>query len=152
MGNFATRLATVVGLVALASTTMTISTAAQNPGGSTTPPSIGAPLPPLTFSGATLFDDYCKACHGARATGDGPLAKLLRRQPADLTQLARRNGGVFSPEMVARIIDGRKPLAGHGGGDMPVWGEAFANTAEGAEATPRKIAALVNYLESIQQR
>jgi mono/diheme cytochrome c family protein len=151
MGNFASRLATVAGLVALATTTMTISGAAQAPGGTTVPISIAESLPP-TFSGATLFDDYCKTCHGVRGTGDGPLAKLLRKQPADLTLLARRNGGVFSPEMVTRIIDGRKPLGGHGGGDMPVWGEAFANTAEGAEATPRKIAALVNYLESIQQR
>jgi mono/diheme cytochrome c family protein len=140
-----------VGLVAFAMTTMTIAGAAQGAGGSTAPVSAGPALTP-TFSGATLFDDYCKTCHGARATGDGPLAKLLRKQPADLTLLARKNGGVFSGEMVARIIDGRKPLAGHGGGDMPVWGEAFANTAEGAEATPRKIAALVNYLESIQQR
>jgi hypothetical protein len=151
MGNFASRLAIIVGLVALATTTMPISGAAQGAGGSTPPTSVQETLPP-TFSGATLFDDYCKTCHGVRATGDGPLAKLLRRPPADLTQLARRNGGVFSPEMVARIIDGRKPLAGHGGGDMPVWGEAFANTAEGSEATPRKIAALVGYLESIQQR
>jgi mono/diheme cytochrome c family protein len=151
MGNFATRLASVVALVALATATMTISIAAQGPGGSTAPISIEATLPP-TFSGATLFDDYCKTCHGVRGTGDGPLAKLLRKPPANLTLLARKNGGEFSAEMVARIIDGRKPLSGHGGGDMPVWGEAFANTAEGAEATPRKIAALVNYLESIQQR
>jgi hypothetical protein len=54
--------------------------------------------------------------------------------------------------MVARIIDGRKPLSGHGGGDMPVWGDAFGRTADGPDTTPDKIAALVDYLESIQQK
>jgi len=76
----------------------------------------------------------------------------LRKRPADLTLIAQRNGGVFSPEMVARIIDGRKPLAGHGGGDMPVWGEAFGKTSEGAGATSDKITALVNYLQSLQRK
>jgi len=99
-----------------------------------------------------LFDDYCKICHGAQGKGNGPLATQLRRPPADLTLLARKNGGVFSPDMVARIIDGRKPLAGHAGGDMPVWGEAFGKSADGADATPAKIAALVSFLGTIQQK
>jgi hypothetical protein len=54
--------------------------------------------------------------------------------------------------MVARIIDGRKPLSGHGGGDMPVWGDAFGRSVDGPDTTPDKIAALVDYLESIQQK
>ena len=141
MRNFATRLATLGGLVLLVTVALATSAAAQGTAGSSNP----------AFSGATLFDQYCKTCHGVRATGDGPLAALLRRPPADLTVLARKNGGVYSAEMVARIIDGRKPLAGHGGGDMPVWGEAFGNTADGAEATPRKIAALVAYLQTMQK-
>jgi len=142
MNHFAARLATAAGMGVLVAIAMTTSGAAQGPGGS----------PDAVFSGATLFDDYCKACHGTTAKGDGPLAKLLRRQPADLTLLARRNGGTYSAEMVARIIDGRKQLAGHGGGDMPVWGEAFDNTADGAKLTQQKIAALVKYLESLQQK
>lgn len=104
------------------------------------------------FSGPGLFANYCATCHGERAQGDGPLAAMLRKRPANLTLLARSNGGVYSPEMVARIIDGRKPLAGHGGGDMPAWGDAFARSAEGADNIPGKIAALVLYLETIQQK
>ena len=104
------------------------------------------------FSGSLLFANYCATCHGERATGDGPLAANLRRQPANLTLLARRNGGVFSREMVARIIDGRKPLAGHGGGDMPAWGDAFARSAESPENTSIKIDALVTFLETLQQK
>ena len=104
------------------------------------------------FSGAMLFDNYCATCHGAKATGDGLLAPHLRKQPANLTLLAQRNGGTFSREMVMRIIDGRKPLSGHGGGDMPVWGDAFDRSADGQDTTPTKIAALVVYLESIQRK
>ena len=103
------------------------------------------------FSGPALFDTYCATCHGRRGTGDGPLSALLRKPPANLTLLAKRNGGTFSAEMVARIIDGRSPLSGHGGGDMPVWGDAFDRSADGASATHAKITALVNYLQSIQQ-
>lgn len=106
--------------------------------------------PPARLDGSALYTNYCASCHGTRATGDGPLATMLRKPPADLTLLARRNGGKFSREMVARIIDGRKPLSGHGGGDMPVWGEAFGKSLDSPESTPDKIAALVSYLESIQ--
>jgi mono/diheme cytochrome c family protein len=104
------------------------------------------------LSGKTLFENYCATCHGARAVGDGPLASHLRKLPANLTLLAQRNNGVFSSEMVARIIDGRKPLAGHGGGDMPVWGDAFDRSADGQSTTSPKIAAIVMYLETIQAK
>ena len=103
-------------------------------------------------SGSGLFITYCAACHGERAVGDGRLAAMLRKRPANLTLLARSNGGVFSREKVARIIDGRNPIAGHGGGDMPAWGDAFGRSAEGADTIADKIAALVVYLETIQQK
>ncbi len=136
-----TSLAAVAGaLIALVAATT--DGAAQNPQNPSQP----------ALSGSLLFANYCATCHGERATGDGPLAANLRKQPANLTLLARRNGGVFSPEMVARIIDGRKPLAGHGGGDMPAWGDAFARSAESPENTAGKINALVTYLETLQQK
>ena len=77
---------------------------------------------------------------------------MLRKTPANLTLLAKNNGGVFSPDLVARIIDGRNPVSGHGGGDMPVWGDAFSRSSDGPESTAGKIGALVKYLESIQQK
>jgi len=106
----------------------------------------------VRFSGRTLFENYCATCHGAAALGNGPLSALLRKQPANLTLLAEKNGGTFSREMVARIIDGRKPLTGHGGGDMPVWGDAFDRSSDGASTTQAKIAALAAFLESIQKK
>ena len=106
----------------------------------------------VRFSGRTLFENYCATCHGATAVGNGPLSAQLRKPPANLTLLAQKNGGSFSLEMVARISDGRKPLAGHGGGDMPVWGDAFDRSSDGTSTTRSKIAALAAFLESIQKK
>lgn len=102
--------------------------------------------------GSVVFTSYCATCHGKDATGNGPLAAMLRKTPANLTLLAKKNGGVFSSQIVARIIDGRDPVMGHGGGDMPVWGDAFSRSSDGPDATAGKITALVTYLESIQQK
>ena len=104
-------------------------------------------------SGQDLFRTYCAACHGQGGTGNGPVASSLRKPPADLTLFARRNDGMFSPELVYRIVDGRDPVAGHGGGDMPIWGDAFSRTREGAneETVKERIQAIVSFLQSIQK-
>jgi hypothetical protein len=73
----------------------------------------------------------------------------MTRKPADLTQIAKRNGGVFPAEQVALIIDGRRPVKGHGGGDMPVWGDAFTRSGD-AVPLEQKIRRLASHLESIQ--
>ena len=106
------------------------------------------------IAGGELFRTYCVACHGAAARGDGPLASSMTRKPADLTEIAKRNGGLFPSELVFRTIDGKKPVRGHGGPDMPVWGDAFARSGEGGDADKvrRMIQSLVDYLESMQTR
>src|SRR5262245_53472138 len=70
-------------------------------------------------SGPALFKSYCSSCHGTDAKGNGPIAHALRFAPADLTEIARRAGGKFEKEKVHRMIDGREPVKGHGGPDMP---------------------------------
>lgn len=103
------------------------------------------------MGGDETFRLYCAPCHGTSARGDGPVASSMRQKPADLTLLAQRNGGTFAADEVARIIDGRNPVKGHGGGDMPVWGDAFAKTAD---PTPvdEKIRRVVAYLRTIQAK
>jgi mono/diheme cytochrome c family protein len=103
-------------------------------------------------SGDALFKTYCASCHGKAAKGDGPLAESLRFRPADLTLISKRNGGKFDADKVYRIIDGRDPVKGHGGTDMPVWGDAFKRSVEGysEDAVKARIQALVEYLKSIQ--
>jgi mono/diheme cytochrome c family protein len=102
-------------------------------------------------SGSAIFGTYCAACHGTSAKGDGPLASSLKTPPANLTLIASRNGGTFSSDQVSRIIDGRSPVKGHGGGDMPVWGDAFGKSNDAMPVT-EKIRRLVVYLESIQAK
>lgn len=106
------------------------------------------------FSGAALYRTYCASCHGVEATGDGPIAEHLRVRPTDLTQITKRNEGKFPLEQVHKIVDGRQPVRGHGGGDMPVWGDAFKNAIDRTDdaTVQAKIEALVDYLESIQKK
>jgi mono/diheme cytochrome c family protein len=104
--------------------------------------------------GETLYKNHCAVCHGTTGRGDGPLAIQLKVPPPDLTLFAAHNGDVFPSATVHRIIDGRLALAGHGGPDMPVWGDAFrrSSTSKPGDSPEERIDALVQYLESIQQR
>ena len=112
-----------------------------------------APAAAAADLGARLFATHCATCHGSNAKGNGPLAASLRHAPPDLTKYTSRNGGVFPAERVRRIIDGRD-VASHGDREMPVWGNAFKTTRDGASAADAKgrIDAIVRYLEMIQER
>jgi mono/diheme cytochrome c family protein len=106
-------------------------------------------------SGSTLYNLYCASCHGTNGHGNGSIAIFLRVPPADLTQIAKRNKGVFPAERVYQIIDGRKIVKPHGESQMPVWGDAFmksATTGGDEKAVSAKIQALVTYLQSIQEK
>jgi len=104
------------------------------------------------ITGAAVFQTYCATCHGSSGRGDGPLASSMRRKPADLSEIAKRNNGDFSSERVFRTIDGTWPVRGHGGPDMPVWGDAFARSREGGDAASVKarIDSLVDFVRSLQ--
>jgi mono/diheme cytochrome c family protein len=104
------------------------------------------------FVGSDLFRNYCVACHGKEGRGDGALGDLMKKRPPDLTMFSRNNGGVFPSELVRKIIDGRQPVTGHGGKDMPVWGDAFqgASGGSGEAAVQARIEALVRHVESLQ--
>lgn len=117
-----------------------------------TPPTSG---PRITQEhGSSLYAAYCATCHGSSARGDGPLAEVLKRRPPDLTEIAKRNNGVFPRDLMVKVVDGRQPVRGHGGPDMPVWGDAFKRAIDvgGEEAIKVRIEAIVDYLEMIQKR
>ena len=68
-----------------------------------------------SIQGPALYKPYCAECHGADGKA-GPMAKSLKVPPADLTRIARRNGGKFPLARVEKIISGEEQiLAGHGG-------------------------------------
>lgn len=107
--------------------------------------------------GELTFDVYCAGCHGEDGQGTAEAASMF--EPADLTQLASRNGGEFPAERVRRIIDGREELVGHTGVAMPPWARLFAHEfelieddAERERLIALRIADLVAYLESIQRQ
>ena len=104
--------------------------------------------------GGEIYRTYCASCHGTTARGDGALASAMNRKPANLTEIAKRNGGLYPSELVFKIIDGRQPVRGHGGPDMPVWGDVFTKSREAGDAERVKavIQSLVEYLGSVQLR
>ena len=64
----------------------------------------------------------CSGCHGIDGKGTGPLADRLHSKPADLTNLAKKDKGIFPVNFVYQAIDGRDVATGHNLSDMPVWG------------------------------
>jgi len=109
----------------------------------------------VDLSGEDTFLRYCASCHGPGGRGDGPLAASLTKPPADLTQIAKRNGGVFDEGAVMATIDGRRAVAQHGTRDMPVWGAVFEDEERG-EPYPSyqgllKSRFLMDYLATIQE-
>ena len=74
-------------------------------------------------AGLDNFLNNCAQCHGADAKGDGPRSAELHTKPADLTLLAKKNNGIFDPDAVYQLIDGRKQGSrAHLSADMPIWG------------------------------
>lgn len=103
-------------------------------------------------TGGEVFRTYCATCHGPAGRGDGPLASSMRRKPADLAEIAKRNGGEYPSEIVFRTIDGKTPVGGHGGPDMPVWGDAFARSRDGGDSgtVKERIDSLVDFIRTLQ--
>ena len=110
----------------------------------------------VVAGGELEFQNYCAVCHGVDGKGRGIMSKFLTVQPADLTQITRKNSGTFSFWQVYRIIDGREDVRGHGTRDMPIWGDRFRAQSGGNDAGSRAQAAgrllgLVFYLQHIQE-
>jgi hypothetical protein len=100
----------------------------------------------------------CARCHGA--DGKGYVA-AMREVPGyksvGLTQLSKENQGQFPRQRVYDTIEGRKRFPAHFIGDMPTWGLRYREDDEklGPEAkarVKRRISALVDYIESIQEK
>lgn len=119
-------------------------------------------MPGFVFSqevviGQQLYQRYCVNCHGADATGHGPMRPVLVVQPADLTALSQNNSGKFPLERVVKRIDGRDILLSHGS-PMPVYGDFFesdrgiAIKTDGGQPvmTSQPVADLVAYIKTLQ--
>ena len=104
-------------------------------------------------SGKDMFVSYCAVCHGKDAKGNGPAATAMKTPPADLTILAKGNGGKYPASHVAAVIRGQAALASHGTEDMPVWGPLLLSISQGHEAqVQQRISNLVSYIDSLQAK
>jgi mono/diheme cytochrome c family protein len=112
---------------------------------------------PQPDEGQALYAENCAMCHGPTGRGDGMLADSLKDKPVDLTQISRRNDGAFPRAVVMSQIDGytRGQL---GDNNMPEFGLLLKGPTVPVDAgdgvmtpTPRPLAALMAYLEDIQE-
>jgi len=113
------------------------------------------PLPAPVPSGAEDFATYCAVCHGPGGKGDGAMASTLDRRPADLTSLARRNGGVFPATRVMSKIWGYTDGRG-GSGVMPNFGPLLQGELvpyDGGDGiltpTPIRLVQLAEYVKGL---
>jgi len=111
--------------------------------------------------GKMEYESNCAACHGVDGRGEGPYKMYLTTPPADLSLLAKNNGGVFPVERVYQMIDGRTGVKGHGPSDMPIWGDKYKiRAAEHYVDVPynpevyirSRILGLVDYLYRLQRK
>src|SRR5579864_6827266 len=103
-------------------------------------------------SGKAMFTEYCAVCHGSGGKGDGPAADALKKRPADLTQLARKNGGSYPELHVMNFIKGDDIVASHGSRDMPVWGNIFSQMSSNRDLVQVRTVALTKYIEQMQAK
>ena len=80
------------------------------------------------------------------------MVRRLKTPPADLTALAKNNGGKFPAAKVTSILRGQGVPA-HGSHEMPVWGPVFWQMSHGHETeVQQRIANLTQYIESLQSK
>ena len=108
--------------------------------------------PTATLEGADSYNQYCAVCHGKDGKGGGPAAEALKKQPSDLTQIARRNNGKFDDLAVQNVINGDNAMPSHGSLDMPVWGELFRSVNGDASSRRLRVYKLVKYIEQMQAK
>lgn len=107
---------------------------------------------PQPDEGAALFAANCSSCHGPQGKGGKHLARGT--VAPDLTRIAFRNGGSFPKAQVLSQIDGYG--RGKAGDVMPAFGALLEGETVPVDIdgtltpTPRPLAALLAYLESIQ--
>lgn len=111
---------------------------------------------PTKADGAAFFAENCASCHGEDGRGGGVASDGLARTPKDLTTLSAQNGGTFPASHALSYIYG-DPENSHLTRVMPEFGPIMAEDLVPLEIdgvftpTPRELAGLLAYLESIQR-
>lgn len=107
--------------------------------------------------GKYLYDRQCVMCHGSSGKGDGFYVAQLApsTKVPDLTELSKKNNGVFPFMRVYETIDGRQTVPAHGTREMPIWGTDLSSGYPyyNDEAFVRaRILALTEYIYRLQAK
>jgi len=102
-------------------------------------------------SGGQIYKQYCAACHGADAKGNGPVKRVLRKPAPDLTTLTKRHGGKFPYAYVIEVLRFGPGTPSHGSGSMPMWGPLFEYYYN-QSPTQQRIRNICDYLASLQEK
>jgi mono/diheme cytochrome c family protein len=108
----------------------------------------------MTYSlnGADMYKTWCASCHGTAGKGDGPAASALKKTPADLTLLTKKNAGKFPVERVRNYIEGKSAVDAHGSREMPVWGNVFEAIDASQAGITFRVVTLTTYLQTLQAK
>jgi len=107
------------------------------------------------------YDKHCAQCHGLSGKGDGPYVQLLRAGTVlpNLTELSKKNSGVYPFLRVYWIIDGTVPVRAHGSANMPIWGQVYKFQSQNLDPlydselfARTKIFALTEYVWRLQAK
>jgi mono/diheme cytochrome c family protein len=96
--------------------------------------------------GATVYQDYCSACHGVTARGNGPAARLLQRPAPDLTRIAVRDGAFHQ----AHVIEHIKNVGPRAVTPMPCWGQELKSVSHDPTMNWLIVSNLAGYLGTLQ--
>jgi mono/diheme cytochrome c family protein len=119
------------------------------------------PASPSIDRGKYEYETHCAVCHGSSGKGDGIYASLFKAGTvvANLTELSKKNGGVFPSERVYEAIDTGKGITAHGTKEMPIWGPRYRIEAgqgfydDYTDAYVRtRILALTDYIYRLQAK
>ena len=96
--------------------------------------------PPPAYEGRKLYVSYCLLCHGKGGQGDGPLSKVMKITPADLTTTVRSRSDIILTKIITG--KGRQTITGRNRHNllsdaMPNWKDVFNDS---------QVEALIAYL------
>ena len=89
----------------------------------------GSP-PTQNDRGRYEYGAHCAVCHGLSGKGDGVFAGVLKSTVPNLTELSKKNNGVFPFMRVYETVDGTWSVPAHGTKAMPVWGPRYKAEAQ----------------------
>jgi Cytochrome C oxidase, cbb3-type, subunit III len=124
--------------------------AQESPGKSNPDQKVVRLIPSL--EGNDLFHSYCATCHGANGKGQGPVSPALNARAPDLTEIAKRNGGIFPQKRIEDIIAGDELVVAHGSREMPIWGPIFHQVELDRDLGNVRLRNLTQYIETIQKK